>query len=136
MTTSAKIMTYDFEIPNNGDFSEVWGFVDKATGASLLTSDDEVMMDFKRSLGEDEPSVFSLRTNSDPTTTGFVLDDEVNDNGKFQTTIRRGDLDDVVEQGKRSVLYYDCGIKYAGDDFFIVYVRGKCTVNKGVTNAG
>lgn len=128
-------MTYDFEIPNNGDFSEVWGFVDKATGDSLLTADDTVRMDIKRALGEDEPAVISINTVVDEAITGFVLADDVVTTGKFQATIRRGDLDSVVESGKRAACYYDLGVVYP-DGFFIIYVKGKITINKGVTDVG
>ncbi len=135
MTESVEVLTVDFEIPNNGDYVKTWGLTDKDTDASLISVSDEVWMDIKPSQDLTTTATLELRTTGDDSITGIKLAADVGTSGDFAVTIRRSDLEDKVPTGSKKVtFYYDLGVKYAGDDFFIVYAKGRITLDMGVTD--
>lgn len=134
MAESVEVLTMNIEVPSNGDYSKTWALTDKATGAALIDDTCLLYLDIKATQDESAAALLSLTTGIDSTVTGIVLAGDVNTSGAFQVTVRRADLEPLIDSGTKKVtLHYDFGVKFP-DDFFIVYVKGKFVIDMGVTN--
>lgn len=128
---SPKAVEYNFEIPNNGDFKELWRLVDKTTGDPIMGTGDVVHMDLKLTRDISASSIISLNTLFDHYVTGIVIDPLTFD---MDVTIRRADLEGALPSGKRLKLFYDLVVEFT-DGLKLVYAYGYCEVQMGTTQA-